>query len=388
MDIDQLEKTVKWLDEERRNDKRLITELQKKIDKLEGKIDRSVDHVKEWGAEVARLGVYGEKMKDFDDTLDKLRQEIKKEMQDQESRLKRREREAKNKRSQDFDEINQTVMKIQQETNAIKKIRMQLTDRVENETRFTGLIKELEEKISGLDEKMVEQGQDMQSIQDELRRVIDLQGEVAAMRKRSDDQRAKIDMMNENQRKADSRIAEIIAKDNSRLEEQNAFLEKLKMEQAERERAWKEWAKEYSEFDNRSAQLREHLINIADTNLAVKRAQESFQEISDQVNRRIAEITELQRLGEERFRQEWSTFKADDQKRWTNYSLTQDEYHRELNRRMEKMVAQTTNMEDNLQEMRDVVQFISGQSEKQMQTLLDSLREWVSENERFLKSAR
>ena len=30
-------------------------------------------------------------------------------------------------------------------------------------------------------------------------------------------------------------------------------------------------------------------------------------------------------LTEERFRQEWVNFKADDQKRWTNYTLAQEE---------------------------------------------------------------
>ena len=38
-------------------------------------------------------------------------------------------------------------------------------------------------------------------------------------------------------------------------------------------------------------------------------------------DRRLNEITEMQRLVEERFRQEWVSFKADDQKRWTNYTL-------------------------------------------------------------------
>jgi hypothetical protein len=120
----------------------------------------------------------------------------------------------------------------------------------------------------------------------------------------------------------------------------------------------------------------------------VKRAQEAFEDIIEQMERRINEITEMQRLAEERFRQEWSTFKADDQKRWTNYTLTQEEQQRELSRQLEKLVDQATNLDDNLQEIQDVVQFLSEQSEKRMQVLLNSLRDWVSESERFLSSVR
>jgi hypothetical protein len=58
-------------------------------------------------------------------------------------------------------------------------------------------------------------------------------------------------------------------------------------------------------------------------------AQEAFEEITQRFDRRINEITEMQRLTEDRFRQEWVSFKADDQKRWTNYSLVQEEQQRE-----------------------------------------------------------
>ena len=46
----------------------------------------------------------------------------------------------------------------------------------------------------------------------------------------------------------------------------------------------------------------------------------------------------LQRLAEERLRQEWVTFKADDQKRWTGYTLSQDEAIRELRQAVEEIV--------------------------------------------------
>ena len=130
------------------------------------------------------------------------------------------------------------------------------------------------------------------------------------------------------------------------------------------------------------------LLNINEAERAVDKAREDFQEINDQINRRINEITEMQRLGEERFRQEWSTFRADDQKRWTNYTLTQDEQHREMNRRIENLMDRTTNLEENLQDLNDSVQHLSEQTEKLMQALLGGLRDWLAENERFESSIR
>jgi hypothetical protein len=69
---------------------------------------------------------------------------------------------------------------------------------------------------------------------------------------------------------------------------------------------------------------------------AVKRSQDSFDEITQKFERRINEITEMSRINEDRFRQEWGGFKNDDQKRWTNYSLSQEEQFREIQRQLEK----------------------------------------------------
>jgi predicted nucleic acid-binding Zn-ribbon protein len=122
--------------------------------------------------------------------------------------------------------------------------------------------------------------------------------------------------------------------------------------------------------------------------LAVRKAQDAFNDITEQIGRRIHEITEIQRLGEERFRQEWATFKSDDQKRWANYNLTQDEQFREANRNLTSLGDQTANLEDNFQEIQDIVQHITEQSETRLQSLLASIREWVSEDERFSNSLR
>ena len=122
--------------------------------------------------------------------------------------------------------------------------------------------------------------------------------------------------------------------------------------------------------------------------MAVRKAQDAFNDITEQIGRRIHEITEIQRLGEERFRQEWATFKSDDQKRWANYNLTQDEQFREANRNLTSLGDQTANLEDNFQEIQDIVQHITEQSETRLQSLLASIREWVSEDERFSNSLR
>jgi K+/H+ antiporter YhaU regulatory subunit KhtT len=91
---------------------------------------------------------------------------------------------------------------------------------------------------------------------------------------------------------------------------------------------------------------------------------------------------------EERFRQDWVTFKADDQKRWTNYTLTQEEQRGEILRNFEKISEQVAQLGDLLQEMEDEIQQSTEQTEKRLQGLLALAHEWVAEYERVEGRAR
>jgi spore coat protein CotH len=114
----------------------------------------------------------------------------------------------------------------------------------------------------------------------------------------------------------------------------------------------------------------------------VKRIKETIDELVERIERRSNEITEVQRLAEERFRQEWVTFKADDQKRWTNYTLTQEEQRSETVRNFEKLIGQVAQLEDFIQELQDLMQQMNEQSEQRLQSLLALAHEWVSTYER------
>jgi hypothetical protein len=106
------------------------------------------------------------------------------------------------------------------------------------------------------------------------------------------------------------------------------------------------------------------------------------------VERRINEITEIQRLSEDRFRQEWVTFRADDQKRWTNYTLTQEEHRNEISRQAEKQVERITQLEDALQEEQDLFQQMDEGTGKRLQSLLALVHDWVTAYERSVGRVR
>ncbi|HLE74143.1 MAG TPA: hypothetical protein VI688_07850, partial [Anaerolineales bacterium] len=62
------------------------------------------------------------------------------------------------------------------------------------------------------------------------------------------------------------------------------------------------------------------------------------------------------------------------------------EQQREGARQQEKLAGQVGELEDSLREVQDTLQYLSEQSERNLQTLLEMARDSLAEHERFLSS--
>lgn len=392
MELDQLEKRIEWLDKERRNDKKTISDLQKRLAKMEGLLDKSNEYIKEVSGEVTRLNVVLTKVDEYDELMAENRKEIKKELDNFNKQAMRREKEAKKDTNEIVDGLRKDLRVVESTVERHSKLRDEILLRKEVDERQNTLMGDMKNQIEELNSMGMEHMQSIRALQDEQRTEIkklnDQQGEVSALRKRSDEHRGRLDLISDSQKKIENRLNELLAADQDRRELQNAFAERMERMVADQGKTWRDWSKRFETIEEQSQNLGKSLQNVGEAERAVQKAQQEFEEITEQINRRIHEITEMQRLGEERFRQEWSTFKADDQKRWTNYTLTQEEQRREMSRRLEGLADRATTLEELLQDLQDGLQHMSDQSEKLMQLLMGGLRDWMAENERFESGVR
>jgi chromosome segregation ATPase len=162
------------------------------------------------------------------------------------------------------------------------------------------------------------------------------------------------------------------------------FIEQQTRAQIERDRAMKEWNARVDDFKKQVSTLDAQLQAAEDVTKAAKRAQDSYVEITQKLERRINEISEMQRLAEERSRQEWTAFKADDQKRWTSLTLTQDESVRELRTVMQAAVARVDAMDEPIQTVQDQLHQTTEATERQLQELMNWAHEWLTGYERIM----
>jgi len=392
MDSDQILKHLEWLDDERRKDKDIVSKQEDRIASLEGNIAAAHQQIKDLSGEVARLSAVSGRMDGYDESLLQQRIEINRQFEEIEKQVRKREEEMEKVRRVEMRAVDGSLAEMRKEIEPISGVRRSMQARVEEETRLARLIDELRIKVQDMRRNEEEYSRTYRLIEDgrrqDSKRLVDLQGEVTALRKRADEQRGQGELLAANLRKAEARLNEIATVDAERRDALTGFLEKQVLGQVEYERTWKEWQTRIETMDRRASEMEAQLISMDETHRAVKRLKESTDELIQRVERRVNEITEVQRLAEERFRQEWVTFKADDQKRWTNYTLTQEEQRGEIVRNFEKMVEQITHLDDTLQELQDLIQQMNAQTEKRLQSLLAAVHDWVADYERMEGRAR
>jgi uncharacterized phage infection (PIP) family protein YhgE len=281
---------------------------------------------------------------------------------------------------------------MRKELEPIQKLEKNMLVRVEEENRLRRLIEETQQRIETLRRDEEEYTRTYRLLEDgrrqDSKRIVDLQGEVMAMRKRVDDQRGQSELVVNNVRKLENRLNELVAVEAERRDAVASFLDKQSLTQVERDRVWKDWQLRFETVEKQASEVEAKLLTLDATQREARRIQGVLEELTARVERRISEITEIQRLAEDRFRQEWATFKADDQKRWTNYTLTQEEQQSESGRQYDRLNDRATSLEDSLQELQDIVQQANDEAGKRLQSMLALVHEWTTTYERLVSRAR
>jgi chromosome segregation ATPase len=389
MEFEQLVKRLEWLDEEHRKTRSSIITIEERMTALEGKIETVAQQIKPLGKQIADIANTAERLNQFDAIFVKQREDMNKAIDAIEQKHEKREQEVTKRNQDDFKPILKALSELRQILDSeLPPIKRDIKARVTEETRLHQEIKELKPPIEvarrAAEEATIAQHAFDESRKQEAKRVADLQGEIAAMRKRIEEAKAKADLNADSWKNIDNRIKELVNSEAERKAAQNAFIDQQSLAHLDREHVYKEWKEKFDSikmqtqtFDTQVQALEEILRNA-------KRAQETYNELNTKLERRINEVTEMQRLSEDRLRQEWVTFKADDQKRWTGYTLSQDEGTKDVRRSVQKLEERLTPFGESIQTLQDQLHQTTDATEQQLQELMNVTHEWLSAYERIM----
>ena len=377
---EQIEKRVAWLDNELRNDKTTIAALQSKIETLDTENSALRLRIADLESEITRIGTMMARLEQFEHDVHDLEGNTNRQFEDLRSSIQEKNIQT-DRNEREIEDLKPLVSDLRKKIDGIDENKEDIESRKEEDIRLARMIEEVRSQINEIGRFDEEYKRSLRMIEDnrrqDVKRLTDMQGEIAAVRKRQDEIRGKQDLVGDNLRKVETRIKDLLDAESERRESQTAFTEKVNIAQVEQERALKQWAERFEKMEQITEGIDEQVTDLEEMKRSVKKSQDSLDEVTQRFERRINEITEVQRLNEDRFRQEWTTFKSDDQKRWSNYILSQEEQHREMNRGVDSLNERVSELDDLFEGIKDKLDQLGEEELKRLQSLVKTLRESI-----------
>jgi chromosome segregation ATPase len=383
---DSLEKRLTWLDDQRRKDAELLRKLTSQLKAAEDLVGKHNRQLQEFSAEMARFGAVAARIQAVDETLSKHRQEVSRQLEGAETRRAEREKSQEQLRRKDHDEVAKSIAEMRHELGGLAEVRRELDTRREEEVRLARSVGAVTERVEGLSE--AQQGQEQSLLEHEdshkqaARKTTDMQSEVTDLRLRHDGLRSSMDTVEDRIRQLEIRSAEFSAAESERRESTAAWMESQNLRMADLERVWGEYARRFESFEKRAGEIDERVRAFEDTHRAMRQLQTELGKTLERLERRIAEVGEVQRLNDDRQKQEWSGFQAEDQRRWSAFKLSHDEQSQEHTRLHQRLAEEVSRLEETTTQALQGSIRVEDSTQRRLTELLAMLREWAGEAER------
>lgn len=385
MEFEQIVKRLEWLDKQQRESRDVLAALSERLASFEASVNAVSKQIKTLNKQVSDLTPAAKRIEQFETLLAKQRSEIVKRIEENEKLRARSERETAKKLQAETAEIGKIAAQVK---TALAAAEAKLKERAAESQRLSDHLSDLKAQV---EEAARASGDTLHALKlaeethrNDLKRMTDIQGELTALRKRVDENREKSVINADNIRNIENRLAELLASEMERKQAQAAFLEQQALAQVERDRGWKEWREKFEYFQKETESMDAQLRQLDETLRAAKKAQETYMELNTKLERRISEVTEMQRLAEDRLRQEWLTFKADDQKRWTGYNLSAEETFRDMRKDLKRAEERVIALSEMAQTLHDQMHQTTDTTEKQLQEMMNVVHEWMTSYQRIM----
>ncbi len=383
METEQIDKRVSWLDEQRRKDALEVTRLEQLLEALNESARQQSQQLRDLAGEVARIPALEARIRQYDETIAKHRSDILQQLDTQDERRIAREKQLESLRTIDQKKVVEEVQELRDKLKELDRIDEALEVRRREELRISRSVDEIEKKTSQAtaaieDEQRVASGI-KEAGEKNNQRINELENRGSSVSKRVDELRSLIDSSEDQLRKLSTRAEVVELGEKELRQSQNLWTEQQAARLAEFERAWIAWEKRFAEFEIQSDDLKERIESYEETHRSLRLLRDELNDVVERLNRRIEEVSEIQRLSEDRFKQDWSTFQADLQKRWSSFKLSSEEQWKEHERKHEPISEQLKQLKVELDTALSSIDELDRSSKGRISDLVALVQEWGAE---------
>lgn len=359
MDLNQAARMIEWLDEERRRDKALIAVLEERLAQQQESMDALQRRLGSLESDQSIIRSQYMPMEQQGSLMDLIRKDVRQLIETTESTRLTAEREAERRNDLARETMLRSIRELSDKMVKLERQLGELPGLQAERDRQIGTLSALQQRLDDFAKKLEEPERRIVFLEEQrrqdARRLNDVESELPEVRKQIDTLKPKSQLLEELSLRNERRIQEIQNTERERREQMQQFVDQQTLIMQQRDMQIEDLVKRFGEQENVMERNIERFEKWADAYRSMKQIIDDFERIGDRLERRINEVAEMQRLSEERFRQEWNDWRGDDQKRWKQFTLSTDEVWRNHDKEFERFIARMTELENMLPPLRDSI---------------------------------
>ncbi len=385
--LDEIIRRLEFLEEDHRKSKASISVLQEQVKGISADLYLLTQQLRDLQRQISPLLSLPARLEQLENGIQRQREELQHMISDMAQKAEQKFQEAMHFPLPELEALHKEIEAVRAAKVDIPTFEEKLKARIDEAVRLRDLIDELRGKISQLAQTQDELRAIPQVWEEARRRDLNqistLQGEVASLRKRLDDHQQKLDLQNDTFRILNQRVNEVMALEAERQQRFEASMQKLQVIDVDFQRYQKKFIEFEENMREQMSELDARRIQIEDSLRSMQRAESTFNELQQRLERRTGEIAEMQRLSEERLRQEWVAFRSEEQKRWTSFNLMQEQALSEIRKVLENVGHNQQELSDKMETMQEQLRQIGEINQEQLQQLLQHFHEWLNRYKRL-----
>jgi chromosome segregation ATPase len=329
MDLTQAMQQINWLESERRKDRAMLTTLQEKVASLTSELTEQAKRVQDIQNALNTTQLAVNKLGQFDKLFEQFKNDLVGEMDRRDDMQQKALREAERLRKVEVEAIGRSIGEVRKELPRIKPLEDEMPLRRAEERRLGEVITRLNQRVDELAVRNEDRVQNMIYLEENRRsdakRIAQVEEDITNLTKRIDVLVGKTTLLDENVQRVPLRLAEF----NKRILDQDKAFEELRMNDFRRTQDMKTFTDEVNkvvapipEYLSRSQADSQRMQELA---IANQRSLDEIRVFQTRIETRQAELTEMQRINEERIKKLVEEWQVEQEKRWKRETVGWDE---------------------------------------------------------------
>ncbi|MCS7072752.1 MAG: hypothetical protein NZM00_14700, partial [Anaerolinea sp.] len=294
------------------------------------------------------------------DILDQIRREMQQMIESVEAKRLTAERESERRAELARELQMRQIRELAEKYGRIERTTTELPAISSEKDRLLAMVNTLQQRVDDLLKRLEDPERRIVQIEEQRRidsrRLSELESEIPEVRRAVDSLKPKISLIEDLTLRNERRINDIVNTDRDRREQIQQFIDQQILTEQQREGQVQALLNKFAEQETQMQRNIERFETWAEAYREMKKIIDDFERIGERLERRINEVAEMQRLSEERFRQEWNDYRGEEQKRWKQFTLNTDEIWRQHDRDFERFTARLVQLEEALPSAFDAIQ--------------------------------